>query len=200
MNSPRVLQRRFKNRKIDMNEANHDAPYQEERIQDKSRTSTSRSLEETPRSQPSNRRISGGFFHKENERRTSVPRCVARSEVATDLTPVEEISTNKDISGDRQKEHDGIEYKLAKCCNPIYSDEVFRFLSPRKRIKIHRVDCPNAQEMFSRFGYRIIPREMERQGETMAIRLRCGDRTGRYSDRHQHHLRDRKESNVTLRS
>ena len=49
----------------------------------------------------------------------------------------------------------GVEYKLAKCCNPIYGDEVFGFVSTQG-IKIHRMDCPNAQEMFSRFGYRII--------------------------------------------
>ena len=49
----------------------------------------------------------------------------------------------------------GVNYQLAKCCNPIYGDEVFGFVSTQG-IKIHRMDCPNAQEMFSRFGYRII--------------------------------------------
>ena len=69
-------------------------------------------------------------------------------------TPVEEISTNKDVLV-IDKNLTGIEYKLAKCCNPIYGDEVFGFVSTQG-IKIHRMDCPNAQEMFSRFGYRII--------------------------------------------
>jgi GTP pyrophosphokinase len=49
----------------------------------------------------------------------------------------------------------GIEYKLAKCCNPIFGDPVFGFVSSQG-IKIHRTNCPNAQEMFNRFGYRII--------------------------------------------
>ena len=49
----------------------------------------------------------------------------------------------------------GIEYKLAKCCNPIYGDPVFGFVSTQG-IKIHRNNCPNAHEMYSRFGYRII--------------------------------------------
>ena len=49
----------------------------------------------------------------------------------------------------------GIEYKLAKCCNPIYGDPVFGFASTQG-IKIHRNNCPNAKEMHSRFGYRII--------------------------------------------
>jgi GTP pyrophosphokinase len=49
----------------------------------------------------------------------------------------------------------GIEYKLAKCCNPIFGDDIFGFVSSNG-IKIHRVNCPNAENMFSRFGYRIV--------------------------------------------
>lgn len=50
----------------------------------------------------------------------------------------------------------GVEYKLAKCCNPIYGDEIFGFVSSQG-IKIHRLSCPNAHDMFSRFAYRVIP-------------------------------------------
>jgi len=49
----------------------------------------------------------------------------------------------------------GIEYQLAKCCNPIYGDPVFGFVSTQG-IKIHRMNCPNAQELFRRFGYRVV--------------------------------------------
>ncbi|WP_329903526.1 RelA/SpoT family protein [Porphyromonas pogonae] len=49
----------------------------------------------------------------------------------------------------------GVEYSLAQCCHPIYGDQVFGFVS-NKGIKIHRTDCPNAPDMFSRFGNRII--------------------------------------------
>ncbi len=49
----------------------------------------------------------------------------------------------------------GIDFKLAKCCNPIYGDEVFGFVSVSGGIKIHRMDCPNAHQMMDRFGYRI---------------------------------------------
>lgn len=50
----------------------------------------------------------------------------------------------------------GVDYSLAKCCNPIYGDEIFGFVSSQG-IKIHRINCPNAHDMISRFPYRVIP-------------------------------------------
>jgi GTP pyrophosphokinase len=66
----------------------------------------------------------------------------------------------------------GVEYKLAKCCNPIYGDPVFGFVSTQG-IKIHRMNCPNAQEMFTRFGYRIIhARWSGKGGSSYGVTLR----------------------------
>ena len=93
----------------------------------------------------------------------------------------------------------GIEYKLAKCCNPIYGDEVFGFVSTQG-IKIHRMDCPNAQEMFSRFGYRIIRAKWSGKGDngyTVTLRV-----IGRDDIAIVTNITSviGKESNVTLRS
>ena len=55
------------------------------------------------------------------------------------------------------KNLNNLDYKLAKCCNPIYGDEVFGFVSTGNGIKIHRQDCPNAVQMRERFPYRIVP-------------------------------------------
>lgn len=48
-----------------------------------------------------------------------------------------------------------IGYRMAKCCNPVYGDDVFGFISVKDGITIHRVSCPNAARLIERYPYRI---------------------------------------------
>jgi GTP pyrophosphokinase len=50
----------------------------------------------------------------------------------------------------------GMNYKFAKCCNPMFGDDVFGFISSEGVIKIHRSNCPNAANMLARYPYRKI--------------------------------------------
>ena len=67
----------------------------------------------------------------------------------------------------------GIDYQLARCCQPIYGDKVFGFVTVTGGIKIHREDCPNAPELRKRFGYRIVKAKWSGKGASQyAITLR----------------------------
>ncbi|MBE6328253.1 MAG: bifunctional (p)ppGpp synthetase/guanosine-3',5'-bis(diphosphate) 3'-pyrophosphohydrolase [Bacteroidales bacterium] len=67
----------------------------------------------------------------------------------------------------------GIDYTLAKCCNPIYGDDIFGFILSQGGIKIHRKDCPNAPMMIQRFGYRYVKaRWSGKQGTQYVCTLR----------------------------
>ena len=66
----------------------------------------------------------------------------------------------KDVSTDdililSAKNVKNLDYKMAKCCNPVYGDDVFGFVSIKEGIKIHRISCPNAARLIEKYPYRI---------------------------------------------
>jgi GTP pyrophosphokinase len=96
----------------------------------------------------------------------------------------EEVKTEKDTQTDktrppktREKEKEtrdyiiigdglqGLDYKLAKCCNPIYGDEIIGFITKNEGIKIHRSNCVNAQRLISRYDYRVVAAQWKKVRE-----------------------------------
>ncbi len=67
----------------------------------------------------------------------------------------------------------GLKYKFAKCCGPIYGDEVFGFISSDGMVKIHRCDCPNAANIRARYPYRVIRADWSgKEGDMLPVTLR----------------------------
>ena len=74
-----------------------------------------------------------------------------------------------------------IQYKLAKCCNPIKGDDIFGFITINSGITIHRTDCPNARRMRENYPYRIIAARWRKSAEgafRVTIRIIAADTTG----------------------
>lgn len=78
--------------------------------------------------------------------------------------PNEEIMRNNDDVLIIDRNLKGVDYQLAKCCHPIYGDDVFGFVTVSGGIKIHRTDCPNAPELRKRFGYRLVKAKWSGKG------------------------------------
>ena len=53
------------------------------------------------------------------------------------------------------KDVKGLDYRMARCCNPVFGDDVFGFVTRGEGIKIHRITCPNAARLLDRYPYRI---------------------------------------------
>ena len=53
------------------------------------------------------------------------------------------------------KDLKGLYYKMAKCCHPVFGDDVFGFVTRTSGITIHRISCPNASRLIENYPYRI---------------------------------------------
>lgn len=68
----------------------------------------------------------------------------------------EDSTKSSDVMVIGEKSINGLNYRFAKCCNPIYGDSVFGFISSDGMVKIHKEGCPNAANIRERYPYRII--------------------------------------------
>jgi len=97
------------------------------------------------------------------------------------LVKEEEIEP-KDIKRPRKTKSDGkpklliggepadqYEFQLANCCNPVYGDNIFAFLSTSSGVKIHRSSCPNATHLMASYGYRVLKAEWVSNNSTSFI-------------------------------
>lgn len=80
---------------------------------------------------------------------------------------------------------DVIDYKLAKCCNPIPGDIVFGFVTVSEGIKVHRTTCPNAPELLANHGHRVVKAKWASQHESaflVSLKILGTDRVGLIND------------------
>ena len=66
-----------------------------------------------------------------------------------------ETTSKDDILVLNAKDLKGLDYRMARCCNPVFGDDVFGFVTRESGIKIHRITCPNAARLIENYPYRI---------------------------------------------
>ncbi len=114
----------------------------------------------------------------------------SQKEKLAEILPVQEV---KDLAFDTSDDFLVIDnnlknviYKLAVCCNPIFGDDIFGFVTIQEGIKIHRVTCPNAKQMTERYPYRIIKAKWRNTGKRnsfqASIHIAGSDRNGIVTD------------------
>lgn len=114
----------------------------------------------------------------------------SQQEKLAEMLPSQEI---KELSFDNNDDYlvidnnlKDVNYKLAVCCNPIFGDEIFGFVTILEGIKIHRITCPNARQMMERYPYRIIKARWRVTGKRnsfqASIRISGSDRIGIVTD------------------
>ena len=101
---------------------------------------------------------------------------IARSASEFELDSSKLSTLNPQVSDDVlviDRDLKGLDYQLARCCTPIYGDPIFGFVTINGGIKIHRMDCPNAPELRRRYGYRVVKARWSGKGSSQySITLR----------------------------
>lgn len=164
-----MLERRFKNRKLDMEESimGHlikKLGYKE--VSDFYKDIAEERLD-------ANTVIERYIEVRNHDLNLNAPREAKSAEEFEFESPDEERTRQSDDVLVIDRNLKGIDYKLAQCCRPIYGDDVFGFVTVSGGITIHRADCPNAPELHKRFGYRIVKARWSGKGTSQyAIVLR----------------------------
>ena len=80
---------------------------------------------------------------------------VKETDLKSVKTGIQQGKGNDDILVIDAKNVRGLDYRMAKCCNPVFGDDVFGFVTRTEGIKIHRMSCPNAARLLEMYPYRI---------------------------------------------
>lgn len=164
-----MLERRFKNRKIEIDESV--MSHLISKLGFKETSDFYRQLS-NERLDP-NEVIEKYVAIRDQLHNTNTPQAVRSAEEFSYENPDEEIARHNDDALIIDSNLKGVDYSLAKCCHPIFGDPIFGFVTVSGGIKVHRTDCPNAPEMRRRFGYRMVKAKWSGKGNSQySITLR----------------------------
>lgn len=147
-----LLERRFRNRKIEMEET-----YMGQLVKKLGFKEVSDFYKQIADGKLDPNEVIEGYIEVRNHVQNT-----GRDHEARSADNFEFENPNKEIVEENEdiltidKDLKGIDHQLAPCCKPIYGDRIFGFVTVNGTVKIHRQNCPNAPELRRRFGYRIV--------------------------------------------
>ena len=102
---------------------------------------------------------------RSSARRTIIPRSGEAARHAASVEAAEAVQASAKAARHYESKDDilvlnaknvkGLDYRMSKCCNPVFGDDVFGFVTRTDGIKIHRITCPNAARLLELYPYRI---------------------------------------------
>lgn len=161
-----ILERRFKNRKVDVEES-----IMSHLIKRMGFKETSDFYKQIVDNKLDANDVVDRYIEERNRELNQKMAGVVRSaeEFSFDAQSGQAVSYNN-IGNDDELVIDqnlkGVDYSLAQCCHPIYGDPIFGFVTVSGGIKIHCQNCPNAPELRKRFGYRIVKARWSGKGQS----------------------------------
>lgn len=158
-----MLERRFKNRKIEIDESTMSHLIKKLGYKENSDFYKNLAEEKLDTNDVIEKYLE---IRSHDQNNTAQPIVTRSAENYSYENPEEEmLKANSDVLL-IDKDLKGVDYTLSKCCHPIYGDSIFGFVTVNGGIKIHRSDCPNAPELRKRFGYRILKARWNGKGNS----------------------------------
>lgn len=156
-----VIERKFKNRKIEFDEST-----MARLIKKMGFKEVSDFYRQIADGELDTNEVIDKYVELQSKEKTGAGDQPARSAEEFNFNAANEMSVPNDDVLVIDRNLKGIDYQLARCCQPIYGDDVFGFVTVNGGIKIHRTDCPNAAELRKRFGYRIVKARWSGKGSS----------------------------------
>ncbi len=146
-----LLQRRFKNRKIDFDESTMMKVVK--KLGFKSATDFYDAL---AREETDINTVIDTYLDIQTRAEAAAEKVSAEEYVMQAEPETDDSSAGSDVLVIDNSDIKGLNYRFARCCNPVYGDDVFGFVSSEGVIKIHRRDCPNAAHIRDKYPYRLV--------------------------------------------
>jgi GTP diphosphokinase / guanosine-3',5'-bis(diphosphate) 3'-diphosphatase len=96
-----------------------------------------------------------GKLYPEKIENTAKPSLIIEPIVSKKIIPNVKNSKPRILIEGEDKETGAISYSFSECCNPVFGEDIFAFVSTQSGMKIHRTTCSNAEYLQATYAHRV---------------------------------------------